>query len=318
MNKKIKIAILVIILAFLIIMTVIQERSRDGLDRIINYTTEVSPRNDGTLDIKYHIEWKVLDSTKQGPLEWVKIGIPNVHVNNIQKLSSNIKSIKYIQDGGNYVKIDFNGRYYKGDTVTFDFSIHQSYMYTIDNKKGKITYKFTPGWFDDIVVEQAVIKWKVQDVINHNGENEGEYIVWNKKLLKGQKINAKVEYTAGTFDASVLEQATNQNNKQNKYISSGTVAMISIIILIIIIVICTVIMPLSPSYYYWHGGYGYYPYYYHHHYYGHHHGGRFGRRRQFSVAVEAGGSSCACACACAGGGRAGCAKKDFYGTKLKV
>lgn len=28
-------------------------------------------------------------------------------------------------------------------------------------------------------------------------------------------------------------------------------------------------------------------------------------------------SSCACACACAGGGRAGCSKKDFYGTKLK-
>lgn len=27
-------------------------------------------------------------------------------------------------------------------------------------------------------------------------------------------------------------------------------------------------------------------------------------------------SSCACACACAGSGRAGCSRKDFYGTKL--
>jgi len=27
-------------------------------------------------------------------------------------------------------------------------------------------------------------------------------------------------------------------------------------------------------------------------------------------------SSCACACACAGSGRAGCSKKDFYGTKV--
>ncbi|MFA6661389.1 MAG: hypothetical protein WCS62_07240, partial [Bacilli bacterium] len=25
-----------------------------------------------------------------------------------------------------------------------------------------------------------------------------------------------------------------------------------------------------------------------------------------------GGCACACACACAGGGRAGCARKDFY------
>ena len=40
-----------------------------------------------------------------------------------------------------------------------------------------------------------------------------------------------------------------------------------------------------------------------------------------AVSAEAGGgggSSCACACACAGGGRAGCAKKDFYGTNLKI
>ena len=39
------------------------------------------------------------------------------------------------------------------------------------------------------------------------------------------------------------------------------------------------------------------------------------------VSAEAGGgggSSCACACACAGGGRAGCAKKEFYGTNLRI
>ena len=40
---------------------------------------------------------------------------------------------------------------------------------------------------------------------------------------------------------------------------------------------------------------------------------------EVAVSAEAGGgSSCACACACAGGGRAGCAKKDFYGTNLKI
>ena len=40
---------------------------------------------------------------------------------------------------------------------------------------------------------------------------------------------------------------------------------------------------------------------------------------EVEVSAEAGGgSSCACACACAGGGRAGCAKKDFYATNLKT
>ncbi len=29
------------------------------------------------LDITYDIEWKVLDSTTEGPLTWVQIGTPN-------------------------------------------------------------------------------------------------------------------------------------------------------------------------------------------------------------------------------------------------
>ena len=32
---------------------------------------------DGSLDITYDIEWKVLDSTTEGPLTWVQIGTPN-------------------------------------------------------------------------------------------------------------------------------------------------------------------------------------------------------------------------------------------------
>ena len=44
-----------------------------------------------------------------------------------------------------------------------------------------------------------------------------------------------------------------------------------------------------------------------------HRGGRIVHRRGGSGGS---GCACACACACAGGGRAGCSRKDFYGTKL--
>lgn len=147
MNKKI---IITIFFALISIFIFANKCEATDLDEIINYTTTVSPRDDGTLDIKYYIQWKVLDSTTEGPLEWVKIGIPNQHVDNIKKISDNIKKIKYSSSGGNYVVINFKNKYEAEEIVTFEFSIHQSYMYSINNSTGKVSYTFTPGWFEDI------------------------------------------------------------------------------------------------------------------------------------------------------------------------
>ena len=55
----------------------------EPIDEILNYDIEVNPRNDGTLDMKYHITWKVLDDSREGPLSWVKIGVPNKYVDEI-------------------------------------------------------------------------------------------------------------------------------------------------------------------------------------------------------------------------------------------
>ena len=55
------------------------------LDEIQEYTIQVDMRNDGTMDIKYHLDGKVWDDTSDGPLSWVKIGIPNNQENRIQQ-----------------------------------------------------------------------------------------------------------------------------------------------------------------------------------------------------------------------------------------
>ena len=310
MNKKIKI-VLMILLFFLLIIAFPKKSEATDLDEILNYTTIVSPRDDGTLDIKYHIEWKVLDSTTAGPLKWVTIGIPNQHVDSIKKLSSNISKIKYSSKGGNYVRIDFKTKYKAGEVVTFEFSLHQSYMYTIHNSTGIVSYEFTPGWFSDIRVDEAVIKWEAADIKKHNGSQSQDYIIWNKSLGKGQKITAKVEYPVSRFNVDYKKQYSKSTSTNNSSYFSNV-----IVIFIVLIVICAFIQCLTPSYYR-HGGYGYYGGYYphHHHYYGGF-GGGFGGGS--SSGGSGGGSSCACACACAGGGRAGCAKKDFYGTNLKI
>ena len=122
------------------------------LDRINEYNITVDPRNNGSLDIVYNIKWQVLDSDSEGPLEWVKIGIPNSSVDSIKALSKNIKSAKYYSDNGEFIRIDFKKSYLKDEEVEFSFSIHQDYMYKIEGDK--CVFEFTPGWFDDIEVKK--------------------------------------------------------------------------------------------------------------------------------------------------------------------
>ena len=50
------------------------------LDEIQSYIITIDPQNDATLKMNYSIEWKVLNDKNEGPLEWVKLGIPNIYV----------------------------------------------------------------------------------------------------------------------------------------------------------------------------------------------------------------------------------------------
>ena len=65
------------------------------LDEIQEYTIQIDMRRDGTMDIQYHLDWKVLDDKSDGPLSWVKIGIPNKNVDEIKAHTDNIKKIEY-------------------------------------------------------------------------------------------------------------------------------------------------------------------------------------------------------------------------------
>lgn len=168
------------------------------LDRITNYEVTVDPRmNDGTLDITYKITWKVLDSTTEGPLEWVQIGTPNSNFDNPTALTKNIKSIsKY---NGSYVRIDFDKAYHQGQFVTFKYSIHQSSMHK--KSFSNCNFSFTPAWFTDIKIDKMTIKWNADEVTKNNADaTEGKYLVWRKSdMQKGEKLTADVTYKKDSF-----------------------------------------------------------------------------------------------------------------------
>ena len=304
-NKIIFVYIFCIVIMFWIFIT--PSKAYTNLDEIEKYKITIDPKNDGTLDMNYEIKWKVLDSTLEGPLSFVQIGIPNEKIENLESTSDTIKKIKYKSvNGGDYVEIYFDRDYYEGEVITFSFKFNQSYMYNLEN--GLCKYSFTPGWFDDIEVKNLEIRWNSNKVKNTSFKNkEGGYYIYRTSLREGGKVTVNVQYNQKDLNVSSNKQASSLKN--SKELTAGLTTFIIFIFIIIVFFIC---IAMSGGYYSHRGFYG--GYYSHHHYH-HSHNDSFGGSSSSSSCACA---SCACACACAGGGRAGCSKKDFYGTKLST
>ena len=126
-------------------------------DEILNYTITVDVNEDASLNMLYHIEWKVLDDSASigGPVSWVQIGIPNSHYISCESLSDNIESITMIYEDSEYrARIDFKKEYHKNEVISFDYLLVQDYMYEMNKvQSGETVYYFIPGWFDEIAVD---------------------------------------------------------------------------------------------------------------------------------------------------------------------
>lgn len=180
-------------------------------DEILNYTITVDVNKDATLNLNYHIDWKVLDSGSGiGPLTWMKIGIPNSHVVSTVGKSDTVSRISL---SGSYAEVYLDREYYEGEVASVDFLVVQDYMYQVDKlKEGETVYSFTPGWFDDIKVDNLEIRWKEDNSIafTPNCLMEGEYYVWTDSLKKGGKYTVTVTYPndAYGFDLSKSEESS--------------------------------------------------------------------------------------------------------------
>lgn len=354
-NRLIK--LLIIISVFIIAIGSLNQcfaglfsRSSKDTDRINQYYITVNPRKDASLDIRYDVQWEIL-SDDIDALDEVLIGIPNSNVNQLKPLTSNISSIK---ENNSVVKLGFRNPYKGKQVVSFSFSIHQMNMYTMEN--GKCNFNFTPGWFDNIEVKDIKILWNSKNVQNAdaNDFNSDGYYVWSGSLKKGKKMTANIDYLENNFkistkqnnsetalgelasaiDTTNVDGTTDYNDIMNgvdlqAFNMEGyanmdpNTALKNIYKIGGLAVGCLTFGTVLSMFaglgrgYTSHGGYGYY--------------GRPSRSSYTSSSSSfgsflggssggfGGGShSCACACACAGGGRAGCSKKDFYGTNVKT
>lgn len=276
-------------------------------DEILSYTITVDPLDDdsGSLVMDYKISWKVLDDSFEGPLKEVLIGIPNDSVEDFKAVSDNIRSVGFYKKRKNiFAKVKFKKEVKKDEIIDFEFKFTQhnlfmlprkyheveatSFAFKCDNPAyktsipwdGLYAYEFTPGWFDSINIDQIDIYWYSKGVVKADrAELVGEYCHWGAKDLKmGQKVNISVGY----YDTEFKYKTKYVFHLDDLYaIIAGILGMAFVIVLRFLGI------------------------------------GRYHHRHRIFFGGGGGGGG-GCACACAGGGRAGCSKKDFYGTKLET
>ena len=323
--KKI-IYLLSIIFLVIVFIPTSKAKTNHPLDYIETYDITVNTRSDATLDFDYRIKWKVLDSSSEGPLEWVKIGIPNKYVDEIKILSTDISKAKYYIDGtSTCIRLDLSKKFYKDEVCDLHFSFHQSRMFTLMEEESLTTYEFMPGWFSDIEVGKLTVKWNKTDVHSANTKySDNEYHIWQTHLDQGETTSCQVSYKTEIFP-NINKTQTYVNNKDRSDIMKFL--LFFVIVVIIVVILCYIAkINTKPSYY---RSRGFYPAYMHRwffyrpYYYGVNDKGS--RKTNPYHVVSSGGSghsghscACACACACAGGGRAGCSKKDFYNNSFKI
>ena len=333
----------------------------DGdLDYIPDYFVTVDLREDGSADIVYDITWQVIGGDQTDYLSWVKIGLPNAHAEDLTPLTDTISDLQYTGDGGSYAKVVFARRYYSPEVaaqnggesrVRFAFSVHQSHLFSL-NSDGTATFEFTPGWFDDLVVEHMQVRWRSGDgFVADNSSEEDGYLIWEfGPMGHGQSANIHVTVpvtTAETFDPDA--QLTAADYDDGGMTADEMIGILTVVIGLLIFAAALIIIfgSMTPD---WGGGFGsgldpddwfWYtngvhtihvartapppkgytrtdPPKNYHTGGGSSRGGGVGRHNSgcASSCACACASSCACACACAGGGRAGCTAKDFYTYKL--
>lgn len=212
---KNKISLFFISLFALVLMLAVPVCAQD-LDEIVNYNIRVVPNKDASLHIYYDIDWLVLDSDSEGPLEWVKIGIPNSHTLSYKATSDSIDRISIISSGGYYARLDLDRKYYEGEIVHMSFDIVQDNMYQVDKlQEGYTVYSFTPGWFTDAKVDVITIMWAMDLVDSWTPDclMVDGYLYFQSTLDKNEKFNISITYpnNALNFDLSKQQEEDDTN-----------------------------------------------------------------------------------------------------------
>lgn len=241
-------AMLAVLLLF--VAAALPAHADDGdMDEITHYTVTVDTRADGSADITYELDWNVIGGSLDEPLTWVRIGLPNSHNDSLVNLTPDtVLNVSSVDDGGSFAKVDFINAYFPPDiaatigaqsSVHFAFQVHQSHLFLL-NEDGNADYSFTPGWFDDLCVDELTIRWVALDGIQaDNDSQDGNYLVWNfGPLDHGESATVHVSVPAHTAQNYSPDAAA--TDSEMYYDDSDQVLVFFFVLLLVIIVIALI------------------------------------------------------------------------------
>jgi len=282
-------------------------------DVIEDYTIYISPREDGSLDIKYSFTWTPLDTSED--LTWVEIGMANAYFTLLDDHSNNIEKIKHYADdeGYCYAQVYFTRPYSSGETFDFYFTVNQKRILATDGVEQ--FYEFIPGWFNYTHVNHYSFHFKKYgDIASFNGDDQdSQWLIWEGVLDPGYFVRMRVNYRS--FDAQAVSYERFSGEGCYDGLSSDKTTL-TVLLMVIIVVALVMQLSIIDSFVSYSRGRGFLRGYGHPvHVYGRVNPKYVSEAEKHSGSRGGGGGrgcACACACACAGGGRAGCSQKDTY------
>jgi len=176
-----------------------------GTDEIKNYAIDILPQEDGSLVDTYAINWCVI-SNSAGPLTWITLGMPNEQYE-IMSSSGDVASVTPYDQGFNYqIRIDLPREVNAGDCVNVTVQIHQYGLAKLDETADQIGFQFTPGWFDEVPVDQLQLTWhlpsdatQVKSVDPKPTDQSASQAVWKTSLQPGGKYPISIQYDKAAF-----------------------------------------------------------------------------------------------------------------------
>ena len=211
-------------MVFVFILPFAEKVQAAPMDEILNYEIDAVVNEDATVTLTYSVEWQVLDSDSEGPLSWVKVGIPNSHCSEFTPLTENIDSVRYYSDHGSYARVDLDDEYYEGEVVFFAFSVVQDYLYQVDRlEEGYTVYEFTPGWFDDIAVDHMTVRWSADKAYSWDPAclvKDGALTYEDSALAPGETFTINITYPndAYGFDLTKkIEQGAEEEEEDGSF-----------------------------------------------------------------------------------------------------
>lgn len=208
-NRLLRLAIVVVLV---VIACRVFGHASSPTDEILLYEITADVNDDATVDLNYHIRWKVLESDDIGPMSWITVGLPNNHVIDVTETGSSVTSIDL---NGSYVNVYLDRDYYEGDVADIEFSLVQDYMYSMNQlDAGYTNYYFIPGWFDDIAVDEYVFRWNADKATSWNPscKQEGGYLTWTGSLGPGASVELSVNYPNDAFAFMETKSYNDANN----------------------------------------------------------------------------------------------------------